>query len=395
MPISKKIVLIILGILCFTAVSCKDDNTVDRGEFTSCDDGIQNGGEEGVDCGGPCPVICPTGSTIGGEIVGVLDLTEGEEFLLTGPMLVRDGAQLIIRSGVTIKAQRGTNAYIAIAQGGTISVFGTENNPVVLTSNEENPQPGDWGGLLLFGKAPTNSGGIDRSDLLDIFYGGTEAGDSSGILRYLRIEYAGAEYDETLNFNGLSLYGVGSFTTIRNVETYRSQGNGFKFIGGTVNSENLIALENEESGIVVSDGWNGVSNSWYISNSGKNSLEILNSEEDPLRVPITGGEISDVSLLAPSSLVAIDFADGGGEINLSNIYTSGIDLGIQIQGNEATTLVNNGEFIIDTIEFDNTGNGFMPTNYAGPVNFFQEGDNLGAGNKAIPPDWAALWTIGF
>ncbi|NNC70576.1 MAG: hypothetical protein HKN90_07140, partial [Flavobacteriaceae bacterium] len=300
-----------------------------------------------------------------------------------------------IQEGTVIKAQKNRNTYIAVAQGGKLFVYGRENNPVTITSNAENPQPGDWGGILLFGKAPINSAAVDRSDLLDYFYGGDDTDDSSGFIRYLRVAYTGAAFNEDLSFNGLTLFGVGESTTFEYIQVLNSLGNGFRIVGGSVEPEKILSVNNELSGVVLSDGWQGSVNSWFIKNSNKASLEIINNKFDALAEPITSGTLIDISSIGPSSTTGILYTNGGGEVIMSNIYTSGLDVGIQIEGQTATMHVDAGDLQINPIEFNNTNSGFIKTNYTGPSNFFVEGDNLGAGIKSEIPAWASQWIIGF
>ena len=392
---SNSVYVLVLLLLIFSAISC-DNNNVNVATVTSCEDGVQNGDETGVDCGGSCPDLCPPENALEGEIVSVLELNENEEFFLTGPLVIRDGGQLIIRSGVTIRAEKSPEAYIAVTQGGKIFIYGTEDAPVVFTSSATDPAPGDWGGVLLFGKAPINNETVSRSELLDYFYGGNEPDDSSGLLRYLRVEYAGAQHNDNNNFNGLTLYGIGHLTQINNIQTHRSKGNGFQFVGGTVQPEKLMATESEKTGIIFTEGWSGNANFLFVKDHGNYALELLNNAENPLAQPWSSGQLSEISLIAmPSAFGAINFTNGGGNFNLVNTYTSGYRLGIHVSGQEAVDLVDSGSFTIDTIEFDDTALDFMPTNYNGTTNFYSTGQNLGAGNKDGLPNWATSWSTGF
>jgi uncharacterized protein with beta-barrel porin domain len=149
-----------------------------------------------------------------GEVI----LNPATTYKLSGKLLVSSGATLTIPAGTRIEGTGGTASYIAIAQGGKIYVNGTATNPVVMTSGLATKAAGDWGGLVICGKAPINivSGGATtaQAEVSDLTYGGNIANDNSGSLKYLRIEYSGARYSPTKEFNALSLFGVGSGTTI-------------------------------------------------------------------------------------------------------------------------------------------------------------------------------------
>src|SRR5690606_42159425 len=105
--------------------------------------------------------------------------------------------------------------YMAVAQGGTINVEGTQQSPVVMTATTK--EPAAWGGLVICGRAPINVGSTASAEVSELAYGGTVANDNSGCLRYLRIEYSGYSYNSEKEFNGLSLFGVGNGTTIEYV----------------------------------------------------------------------------------------------------------------------------------------------------------------------------------
>ena len=107
-------------------------------------------------------------------------------------------------------------------QGAKIFVDGSADSPVVMTSGSDSPQPGDWGGLVIAGKAPTNKGASPTTEVGDLTYGGTTSDDSSGSIRYLRIEYTGATFTNEKEFNGVSLFGVGSGTTFEYVQAYEA-----------------------------------------------------------------------------------------------------------------------------------------------------------------------------
>jgi hypothetical protein len=102
-----------------------------------------------------------------------------------------------------------------------------------MTSGLATKARGDWGGLVICGKAPCNSGG-GMSEVGDVPYGGTIANDNSGTIRYLRIEYSGAAFNSEKEYNGFSLFGVGNGTTVEYVQIYECADDPIEFYGGTV-----------------------------------------------------------------------------------------------------------------------------------------------------------------
>ncbi|MFK7812753.1 MAG: hypothetical protein AB8B59_09680 [Maribacter sp.] len=387
---------IFLYVIVSLVLSCSSDEEPEINESPlTCFDGILNGDEIIVDCGGTCPGFCPNLSIgiLEGEIVqSGLQLDPAIEYRLTGPFLIRDKASLTIPAGTVIKADPGKGAYIAVAQGGILNVSGQPDNPAIITSGAENPAPGDWGGIIICGKAPINSNTIGRSDIIDIFYGGSESDDTSGVYNYLRIEYAGAEVNNQ-KFDAIAFYGVGSTTTITRLQSYESSGNGIRFIGGSVNTKWVVSTNSGENAIAMTNDWSGKGDFWHLSGSSKAGIKIAaNMEDSPL---MAFDSITNISILGPSVNGGIDYGSGSGKYDFSNLYTSDLILGIQVGEPNASSNIDMGNFTIDTIEFENPGSDFSPTNYEGSnPTFYSEGTNIGAGNREGIPDWAIGWTRG-
>jgi len=189
-------------------------------------------------------------ATNGGVIQGILTkdyyLPKGK-YTLKGYVYVTEGNTLTIAAGSVVVSDITEKGALIIERGAKLIADGKAANPIVFTSGKAIGQrtPGDWGGIILLGKAPTNrpldpapiiEGGVGRK------YGGTDPNDDSGILRYVRIEFAGIAAEPGSEINGLTLGGVGSGTTIENVQVSFGNDDAFEFFGGTVNCKNLIAF---------------------------------------------------------------------------------------------------------------------------------------------------------
>jgi hypothetical protein len=187
-------------------------------------------------------------------------------------VLVTNNAVLTIAPGTVIKSSdfasgKARSGYFAIDKGAKIMAEGTADKPIVFTSGspEGQRQFGDWAGLYIFGLAPLSAydpesgrplkkmtlGGLGAT-LPD--GGGTNAADNSGVLKYVRIEFAGVN---SANSYGLACVGVGRGTVIDNVESSYTQTCGFGFYGGTVTATHLVAFNNRGIGFVYSNGYNG------------------------------------------------------------------------------------------------------------------------------------------
>ena len=284
---------------CTDGIQNGDEEGVDCGGscqpcemMATCDDGVQNGDEEGVDCGGSSCNACPVESVdLTGDITEDTTLDPAVEYTLAGPVSVQSGVTLTIPAGTTITANAAsgdeTDTYIVVQQGGSIDVQGTAANPVVMTSNDEDP--GDWGGLVIAGEATTTEGVDATAEVGGIIYGGTDDADSSGSINYLIINYAGASINSESQYNGLSLYAVGSGTTISNVAILNGTDDGVEFFGGTVSASNFYLENNEDDAIDWTEGWNGTLTDAYVLHTAAFStvVEADGENENPSLVNLT------------------------------------------------------------------------------------------------------------
>ena len=203
-------------------------------------------------------------TSVSGDIRGIITSdqhwTKDKTYRLRGYVYVTNGATITIDPGTKIVSNKDSAGVLVIYRGAKIMAEGTSSEPVVFTSNETNPQPGDLGGIVLVGQARGNGnhsvleGGVDPQFSV---FGGTNDADNSGVLKYVRIEYAGKAVNPGDEINGLSLYGVGSGTTIDYVEIIRGLDDAFEFFGGTVNCKHLIAYNCADDDYDMDDGYRG------------------------------------------------------------------------------------------------------------------------------------------
>ena len=261
------------------AVSCsKDDNGGDPVAEATCNDGIQNGTETGVDCGGTCtpctankdgiissqddPDLDP--ADLKGEVRANVTISASQEWSLNGPLAVKDGFTLTIEPGTTLNATAGgTNVYLVVEQGAKLNAAGTAAAPITFTSSASNPRSGDWGGILLIGKAPISGGGTSTTEVVSLTYGGTDAADNSGVMTYVQALYTGARINGDKEFNGITFYGVGSGTTVDNVGVFYGDDDAYEFFGGTVNVSNMIAVNIKDDMFDWTQGWTGTATNLY------------------------------------------------------------------------------------------------------------------------------------
>lgn len=266
------------------------------------------------------------GGTTGGtvDVRGVIkssqSWTKDKTYRLRGYVYVTDGATLTIEPGTKIISNKDSAGVLVIYRDAQINATGTAAAPIVFTSGETNPQPGDLGGVVLVGQATVNGnhsvleGGVDPAYSS---FGGTNDAHSSGTLKYVRIEYAGKAVNPGDEVNGLSLYGVGSGTTIDYVEVVRGLDDAFEFFGGAVNCKHLIAYNSADDDYDMDDGYHGkiqyaisIKDPKFTDNKGttgdiSNNFEVDNVNPSNgflwTRAPITSPTLSNFTAVGPNN----------------------------------------------------------------------------------------------
>lgn len=187
---------------------------------------------------------------LSGNITQDTKLIKRDTYLLLGNVFVTDSVTLTIEPGTVIIGDFKTNGSLIITKGSKIMAEGLETDPIVFTSNRSVKKEGDWGGIFILGDAPINkfgnassvNYGLRPSNFDNISYGGDNVESNSGVLKYVRIEFAGKRTKDFGYFNSLTLAGVGNKTVIENVMVSYSDGNSFNIIGGEVNLEKMISF---------------------------------------------------------------------------------------------------------------------------------------------------------
>lgn len=195
------------------------------------------------------------GGEISGRYSSDLTLKKGE-YSLTGSLQIEAPATLTIEPGTVITADdNGSIIYILIEQGAKIKAEGTKDQPIVMTSAKK--EAGAWGGLHICGKAHSNAGSGNKSEIGNASYGGNVENDNSGVLKYICIEYSGYALDSEHEANGISLYGVGNGTSISYIQIKDGSDDGIEFFGGSVNIDHCIVENCTDDSFDWTEGWNG------------------------------------------------------------------------------------------------------------------------------------------
>ena len=236
------------------------------------------------------------------EGVGTTTWTASNTYILDGFVYVNEGQTLTIEPGTVIKGRPGQAARasaLIVAQGGMIMAEGTAAAPIIFTAEADDLEGsvapdarGLWGGVIVLGNAPTNNndvGGVKNIEGIPTdeergAYGGDDAADNSGMLSYISIRHGGSVIGANNEINGLTLGGVGSGTTINNVEVWANLDDGIEFFGGTVNANNLVVAYAGDDGLDADEGYSGnVQNAivWQTSATLRSS--------DPRAMELDGG----------------------------------------------------------------------------------------------------------
>jgi len=268
-------------------------------------------------------------SILTGNLTNDLTLDASINYLLSKNYSVEDGATLTIPAGTTISAQvesgDETETYIVVQRGGKIIIEGTEANPVVMTSTNNNP--GDWGGLVVLGDATTTEGIDATAEVGDFKYGGTNDTDNSGSISYLIIKNAGAQINAESQYNGLTLYAVGSETTIDNVAMIDGEDDGVEFFGGTVSASNLYFENNQDDSIDWTEGWNGTVTTAYVLHNVEGFSTAVEADK-------ANGNPKLIDFTAVSTVggTALQFKATSGA-TLTNVSLSGYDTNVDMKDN--------------------------------------------------------------
>lgn len=201
--------------------------------------------------------------TVSGTIGASTTWTANRRYVLNDFVGVAAGATLTIEPG-TVVYGGGTRATLFIQRGAKIVADGTARRPIVFTSAQRTGSRAqrDWGSLVLLGQAPINvSGGQAFLEGLPsdpaYAYGGSSAADSSGVLRYVRLEFGGFEIQTNQEINGLTFGGVGNGTVVDHVQVLHNKDDAFEFFGGTVNAKHLLSVAAADDGLDFDNGYLG------------------------------------------------------------------------------------------------------------------------------------------
>lgn len=245
-----------------------------------------------------------------GEITSDMTLKAADNNLLRGFVYVTDGVTLTIEPGTVIKGEKSSKGSLIVERGGKLIAEGTAEKPIVFTSDQPKASRtyGDWGGLILCGKSIVNNtaGEAQIEGGPRSYYGGKDPEDNSGIVKYVRIEFAGYPLEPNKEINGLTCGGVGRGTTIEYVQVSFCGDDSFEWFGGTVNAKHLIAYKGWDDEFDTDYGFQGklqfllgVRDPKHADTSKSNGFESDNDADGSNNTPLTTPVFSNVTLIGP------------------------------------------------------------------------------------------------
>lgn len=285
-------------------------------------------------------------------------LDASKKYLLKGYVFVRSGQVLNIPAGTIIFGDKATKGTLVIDKGGRIEAIGTVDKPIVFTSklgaNERDK--GDWGGLILLGNANVNQSSPSIEGVNPAVTYGTKNstandGESSGTLKFVRIEFAGIALSPNNEVNGLTMGGVGSGTVIENVQVSYNGDDSFEWFGGTVNAKNLISFAAWDDDFDTDFGYTGkvqfglaVRDPFSADQSGSNAFESDNDATGTNSLPNTAPVFCNITVLGPrfdsTTSISGNYQNGAHlrrrtATSLFNSIVTGFPTGIRLDGRDA------------------------------------------------------------
>lgn len=356
-------------------------------------------------------------SNFKGDITGNVTLDPSKVYTMTGKVAVKAGATLTIPAGTRIQAAPGeinpdgsvkSVSYLLVERGAKIFINGTATSPVIFEGTTH--KQGHWGGIVVLGNAPSNrsTAGTSTSELGELTYGGTDKGDNSGVIKYVVIKDSGFKYNPEKEFNGLSLFGVGSGTTVSYVHVTDGADDGVEMFGGNVNLDHILVTGVGDDTFDWTEGWSGSVDYIYTARKkqymdaaepGNRGIEADTQDTDPNTTNGANGGVSN-PFVKNATFIG---NDKGGETqamklragtngNFDNIVLAGYKTGIDFETTRTFDWFKAGGKL-KNIRFATSMTKTKTKDGSDASSWYTENNNAtGAGNGTALPDWAKGWS---
>jgi hypothetical protein len=392
---------------------------------------------------------------VSNEVTGTETWTSNYYYVLRGAVFVRQGATLNIQAGTRVIGESGSVGTLIVERGGRLNAIGTADAPIVFTSDQPigTRNRGDWGGIILNGRAPVNLAGGEGAGEGDTgVYGGNDPNDNSGTLRYVRVEFSGIEFSPDNELNGIAFQGVGRSTQIEYIQAHMSRDDAIEFFGGTADVKHAVLSNAADDSLDWTFGWVGRAQFIAITQRGDdadNGIEADDNEFDNNALPRSNPQIYNITVCGDPdrneggesprganlrrgtaftirNFLVTGFKTVGFQIETTTATTSQVDNGTSQMGAgvawniptpmhaSVTTYINSGRFpnirinedpgVSTTACSNHASPNFQPSSLAtlaggqlAPIQppndgFFEAVTYLGAVAPAPAPDWTLGWT---
>ncbi|WP_161622667.1 T9SS C-terminal target domain-containing protein [Cesiribacter andamanensis] len=324
-----------------------------------------------------------------GNITQNLSLDANKQYLLRGKVYVQAPNTLTIPAGTVIFGEKATDGTLIINRGAKIMAEGTATNPIVFTSQAAPGfrNRGDWGGVVVLGNAQTNNPanspieGISATGSENGIYGPGDGAaqneQNSGVMKFVRIEYAGIDLSQDNELNSLTMGALGSGTTIEHIMVSYANDDAYEWFGGTVNHKYLIAYNTLDDDFDSDRGYTGrvqyglvvrfpgiadVSTSRAFEASSNNDASLpLQSAPSFANITVLGPRMFSSSV-SGSYGAAVEI-NSNSSMKLHNSIISGFPIGIRYNGSGAEAMVMNNVFVENTTLSSTSGGSSVPATF--------------------------------
>lgn len=284
--------------LLFTLLACGEKEVAETENNQNTEE-VKEGCEDGV-------------CILSGTITEDLTLTSDNVYLLRGGVFIGDDENetiLEIEAGTTIYGESSTDGMLVVRRNSKIIAEGTAEAPIVFTSSkaEGSRARGDWGGLIINGNAPINACGDESAELCEAFgeggtgfYGGNDPEDDSGVLKYVRVEFAGTLVSPENELNGIAFQAVGNSTLVDYVQVHMNADDGVEFFGGSVDVKHVLVTGVGDDSLDWTDGWQGSAQYVILHQSddnGDNGIEADNNGEANDAAPRSNPTLANFTII--------------------------------------------------------------------------------------------------
>ena len=346
---------------------------------------------------GPDPDPEPGAAVISQNITTDRTLYADTLYTIRGFIKVADGAKLTIQPGTVIQGDFNVlGSSLFVLRGAEIDAQGTAAEPIVFTSSrpEGQRQPGDWGGLIIIGNGIINrtgdvvleGTGTGTENPQVLYSGGNDNSDSSGTLRYVRVEFAGYATGADAELNTFTFAAVGSGTTLEYLQALSGLDDSFEWFGGAVDAKHLVSYEAGDDHFDMSEGYSGriqniigfqsrqlvprtgagnvSSDPQGIENDGCNGAGCASQDATPLTLPM----VANFTLVGPPTGIFAGTSGGVGMMlrrGTGGIYVNGVvarweRAGLSLRDQTTVDRATDGDLTLKNVHVAVTGPTFQP-----------------------------------